>query len=383
MEQSKNILIVTALSGFIRAFLLDDIKILQSMGYTVYCAANGEIDDRTLDDNIRQFEKLGVVFIHVPFSSNKPFSKVNWDAFIKIKKILRETSFDAIHVHTPIPGVLVRIAAQKYRKTCKVIYTTHGFYFHKGCGKKKWLIYHTIEKAMSLFSDAIITINNEDYKNAKKMFCKNVFHINGVGVKTEKYDIVVDREKIRRELNLCDTDIAILSVGELSNRKNHQVIIKAMKYIKNPNLVYLICGRAVEGEGTYNELKELAKNMGVRVQFLGYRKDIPDISKAVDIGAIPSIREGLGLAGIEMLAAGLPLVASNVHGIVDYAIEGETAYLADPYSPEGFAKCIGKLENKVERERMKEKCREVAKQFDMSVSHVQRTEIYNNILKFN
>lgn len=380
MNNSKNVLVVTALSGFVRAFLLDDIRILQSMGYKVYCAANGENDDRKLEENINEFRKMGVIFMQVSFSSNKPLSKTNWHAYRKIKKILKETQFSAIHIHTPIPGVIVRMAAQKYRKKCKVIYTTHGFYFHKGCGIKKWVVYYVIEKIMSIFSDAIITINKEDYNNAKRMFCKRVFHINGVGVETERYNILVDRSEMRKKLNLSETDVAILSVGELSERKNHQVIINAMEIEGNSNLIYLICGKAIEGEGTYGYLKQLAKEKKVRVVFLGYRKDIPEISKAVDIGAIPSTREGLGLAGIEMLAAGLPLLAAKVHGIVDYAVDGKTGYLANPYSPEEFADNIKKLENKEVRNRMKKNCYEMSKKFDMSVSHKQRQEIYYNIL---
>ncbi len=381
MEKTKSILIVTALSGFVRAFLLDDIKILQSMGYEVYCAANGEIDDRTVDKNIEQFRKIGVNFLQIPFSSNKPISKNNLKAFFEIKKILKQKKFDAIHVHTPIPGVIVRIAALRYRKSCKIIYTTHGFFFHEGSSKKSWYVFHTIEKLMSKFCDAIITINMEDYKNAKQMLCDQVFHINGVGIDTKKYDIVVDREQIRKKLGLQETDIALLSIGELSDRKNHQIVIKAMKENGNKKLVYLICGKAVEGEGTYNYLKELAEKMDVRVNFLGYRRDIPEIAKAADIGVIPSTREGLGLAGIEMLASGLPLVASGVHGILDYAIEGKTAYLADPYSALEFSEAISKLEDKSERIKMKEKCILTAKKFDMSVSHEQRSKIYKNVLK--
>ena len=377
---SKKILIVASLSGFVRAFLLDDIKILQSMGYTVYCAANGRVDDRTLEENIDEFKTLGVSFVHVPFSSTNPFEKANWNAYKEIKNLLKNTSFDAIHVHTPIPGTIVRIAAIPYRKKSKVIYTTHGFYFHKGAGRKAWLVFYPIEKIMSLFCDAIITINREDYTNAKKMLCKKVYHISGMGVDTKRYGISINRDKLRNELKLNRSDIVILSIGELSERKNHQIIIKAVALRNNPNLIYLICGNAIEGVGTYTKLKELAEQLNVRVRFMGYRKDIPEICKASDIGAIPSTREGLGLAGIEMLAAGLPLVASRVHGIVDYAIEGKTAYLANPYSSKEFANCIHKLENNSVRKSMRQECVCMAKQFDMEVSHKQREHIYVDVL---
>lgn len=377
---NKKILIVTALTGFVRAFLLDDIKILQDMGYQVECAANGLNDSKTLEENYQFFKEINVKFYQIDFSSNQPLSKSTLKASKEFSKIIKSNNYDAVHIHTPIPGVVCRLKLMFKRKNTKVLYTTHGFYFHKKSSRKNWLVFYNIEKLMSRFSDCIITINNEDYNNAKKMHCKKVYKINGVGVNTEKYiNTVVDTKEYRNKLGLKDNQIAIVQVGELSNRKNHQVIIRAMDKLKNKNLVYVVCGVTNESS-TYSELKELAKSLNVDVRFLGYRTDIPEILKSCDIGAIPSFREGLGLAGIEMLASGLPIVASNVHGIVDYAIDGETGYTADPYSCDDFANAIEKLLDKEARESMKDNCINKAKQFDMTVSHKQRYDIYKEIL---
>ena len=65
---NKKILIVTALTGFVRAFLLDDIKILQDMGYQVECAANGLNDSKTLEENYQFFKEINVKFYHAIFS---------------------------------------------------------------------------------------------------------------------------------------------------------------------------------------------------------------------------------------------------------------------------------------------------------------------------
>lgn len=382
--KEKKVLIVTALTGFVRAFLLDDIKILQEMGYTVQCMANSAGDDLTLAENIDFFKRNNVKFINTSFSSNNPASLDNYKALQDVKKLLRANTYELIHVHTPIPGVLVRLAARKYRKATTVIYTTHGFYFHKYSSKKNWIVFRTIESIMSRFCDAIITINKEDYGNAKKMHCPNVFYINGVGVNTSRYiNCSIDREEMRAKLQLSTDQIAILSVGELSQRKNHQIVIRALHELGNEKIVYLVCGKIVEGQGTYDQLVELAKELKVDVRFLGYRTDIPEISKAVDIGAIPSTREGLGLAGIEMLAAGLPLVASNVHGICDYAIDGETAYTSSPYDVDGFAKAIQKLCNSEYRVGLKEKCIKTAKLYDTEISHEQRMQIYKELVGVN
>lgn len=77
---------------------------------------------------------------------------------------LKTNKYDLIHCHTPIVGILTRMAARKYRKTgTTVIYTTHGFTFTDKSSKKNWIVYFTAEKLMSRFCDAIITINHEDY----------------------------------------------------------------------------------------------------------------------------------------------------------------------------------------------------------------------------
>ena len=379
----KRAIIVTALTGFVRAFLLYDIELLKELGYEVDCAANGNGDKESELDNKRYFKKLNVKFHQIDFSSNKPISKETIKSYGQLKELLRENMYDLVLIHTPIPGVLMRLATKNLRKKTpglKVIYTTHGFYFHEKCSKKQKLIYYNIEKLMSKYTDAIITINNEDFMAAKTMNCKKVFHINGVGVNTKKYEIKdFDRDMYRKKLNISEDKIALLSIGELSYRKNYQVAIKAIAKIENKNLVYLICGKGLVGSGIMDELKKEAEDFGVDVRFLGYRTDIPEIIASSDIGIIPSNREGLGLAGIEMLAGGIPVVGSSVQGIKDYIVDGKTGYLADPYSDIEFSEALKKLLNKEKRKKMIGNCIEMAKNFDDEVSHNQIKKIYCEI----
>lgn len=88
----------------------------------------------------------------------------------------------------------------------------------------------------------------------------------------------------------------------------------------------MICGNSLSEPETVNEIIELANKEHVDLRLMGLRNDIPQICKCADIGVLPSLREGLGLAGIEMIASGLPVVASNVHGIVDYVKEGVNGF---------------------------------------------------------
>lgn len=376
----RRALVVANLAGF-ASFLLNDIKLLKSKGYIVDFAANAE--KLKWDDTKAAIEELGVPFYQIDFDSKNPFSKQNVKAYSQIKKLIVNKSYTLIHCHTPISGLVTRLAARKERcKGTKVLYTTHGFAFTSNSSCKSWLIYNTFERIGSMFCDAMITINKEDYENAKKMCCKNVFYINGVGVDTKKYsDVSVDRVTYRASLGIEKDKIMILSVGELSERKNHQIIIKAIGQLKNKgNIVYAICGNGING-GTTNMLKQLAKEYDVDLRLLGFRYDIPEITACSDIGAIPSVREGLGLAGIQSLAAGIPVVGTDVQGIKDYIVEGKTGFLASAHDAEGFARGINSIISlsNAEREAMKYRCIEMAQHYDVSVSTKQIEGIYNSL----
>lgn len=376
----KKALIVTAFARFIKSFLTNDIKILQDMGYEVHCAAN--IHHAGAECMEKYFLDMNVIFHQIDFSSNKPISKETLLSYKEMKKLLKENYFDVIHTHTPIAGAITRYACKEQRKKgTTVIYTTHGFYFHKYSSKKTWLIFHTIEDFMSRYTDAIITINHEDYGNAKSMHCNKVYYIPGVGVDTKKFENVeIDRNAYRKKLQINDDNLLILAVGELSHRKNHQVVIRALAEANLPNAVFMICGNAMTSANTKEELEELAKKLSVDLRLMGLRDDIPQICKCADIGVMPSTREGLGLSGIEMLASGLPVVASNVHGIVDYIIDGEDGYLCSPDDEHAFSEAILKLKSEDKRKSISSKCTNIAKKFDKKYSYKKMREIYKELL---
>ena len=167
----------------------------------------------------------------------------------------------------------------------------------------------------------------------------------------------------------------------MSTRKNHKVIIEALSKINDKHYVFLICGKAMSNSGTYDFLKKYAEEKNVRVIFLGFRKDIPEINRCADIAVLPSLREGLGLAGIEALASGVPVVGSNVQGIKDYVIDGKTGYLCSPRDADAFADKIQLLSDKDARLLMRKACVEKAEEFRLDISHQQMKNIYKNLLR--
>lgn len=377
----KKALIVANLAGF-ASFLVSDIDWLQKMGYTITFAANTNV--LNWEDTRAALKQRCVEIVNVDFDSKRPFSKQNISAFIQLRKLLKAETYELIHCHTPIAGLITRIAANRFRrKGSKVIYTTHGFTFTKLSSKKSWIVFGTLEKLMSLLSDAIVTINREDYETARKMYCKQVFYIHGVGVNTDSYkNVSINKRTYRESIGVSPEDVMILSVGELSDRKNHRIVIEAIAKLPNKEKYhYVVCGNGING-GTGTQLKKLAEELGVRLNLLGFRSDIPEITACSDLGAIPSIREGLGLAGIQSLAAGVPVLGTDVQGIKDYLVDGETGFLCDANEAETFTEGILRYEKLInaQKEYMSACCKEMASRFDISVSRQEMSNIYTKIL---
>lgn len=330
------ILYVTTVSNTVNAFLIPHIKMLIDQGHQVDVAfnivqeVNTEISD--LGCNVHQLE-----------FDRSPLKKQNYLAYKKLKRIIQDKKYDIVHTHTPVASACVRLACKK-NKNIKVMYTAHGFHFYKGAPLQNWLIYYSIEKWLSNYTDVLITINQEDFQRTKKSFkARSIEYMPGVGLDIDKFNnvVAVDKAEKRRELGLPKDAFVVLSVGELNKNKNHETIIKAIAQLKNPNIYYEICGLGPLEE----HLKGLTNELGIgeRVRFLGYRKDINDILKASDTFVFPSFREGLSVALMESMACGLPVVCSKIRGNSDLIHNNKGGFLIKPSDVNGFAEAINKI----------------------------------------
>lgn len=344
---NKRVLIVASVVSFIEWFNKENVDYLnKTRQCELHIACNFDYMEDTDEERTRAYiDKIkseGVILHNIHFARS-PFSSQNIDCYKQLKAIVDENHFELIHVHTPTVSILTRLAARKARKEgTTVMYTCHGFHFHNAAPKKNWMMFYPMERMMSRFCDYIVTINKEDFNRAKTFHAPNVRYIPGVGVNINRiHDCKIDKKAYKREIGVPEDCVLILSIGEMIERKNHEVIVRALAEVQNPNVYYAICGKGPLRE----HLEQLANELGVgdRVKFLGFRKDIPELCNTADISAFPSRIEGLGLAGIEAMAAGVPLVSSNVHGILDYVIDGKTGYALNPEDVDGFAKAISKL----------------------------------------
>ncbi len=381
----KKVLIVASVVSFIEWFNKENVEYLKNdLKCEVHIACNFDyMEDTNVERTQKYINKItdeGVILHNILFARS-PFGKGNKQAYRQLKKLINEEHFDLVHCHTPTVSIMTRLAAKTARKEGTVVmYTCHGFHFHNAAPLKNWILYYPVEKMLSRNCDYLVTINREDFNRARKFHCKNVRYIPGVGVDLTKIkNTKIDRSEKRKSIGVPSDKILILSVGEMIERKNHEVIIRALGELKDPNIYY-----AIAGKGPLKEyLENLAKKMSIedRVLFLGFRTDIYELYHIADISAFPSKIEGLGIAGIEAMAAGIPIVSSNVHGILDYVVDGETGYTVAPNDVDGFANAIKKLAGNSElRVAMKDKCIKAVEPFDLKNALKEMWNIYNEIL---
>ena len=172
----------------------------------------------------------------------------------------------------------------------------------------------------------------------------------------------------------------VLSVGELKPHKNHKSVIEAISLLKEENIVYLICGKGELLESFQKRVKKLG--IEEKVKFLGYRKDVHEIMQCADIFAFPSKREGLGLASLEAMAAGLPIIGARTRGIVDYVADEETGYLCGVEEPKDYASAIERLyKDEGLRKRISDTCRLSASKYDVKNIKENILEIFNDITR--
>ena len=358
-------------------FMVPHIRYLADNGFCIELACS-IVGDRY--DDLKN--AVGdVAKIHIVRLVRNPFSPSNLNGYKDMKKLLNENTYDIIWTNEPVMGVVTRLAAREARKKgTKVLYMAHGFHFCKGAPLIDWLMWAPTEYIMSYFNDVLITINWEDYNWAKKhMKHPEIIHIDGIGVDLSRCECSCSRSEKRSQLGIAEDEILLLSVGELEKRKNHKLIIKALSHIKNTNVKCVICGKG----SLEKELKTLVSSLGLenRVIFLGYRQDIPEIMLASDIYAHPSIREGLGIASLEAMASGLPLLSSNTRGISDYIENGVNGYMCEPDDVKSFTENLETLaSNKAIRESISKENLVKVQKYKIEVIKPVLKDIFDNYI---
>lgn len=315
----KRILIVTSVWGFLAKFGREDVKILQELGYEVHYASNKENPIYQFAADV--YEKMGVIYHDIDIWQSPFGIQHNVRAIRQIRQLVKAEQIQLLHCHTPSGGLVTRIAG--IGLPAKVIYTVHGFHFYKGAGKLHNFIYHSIESLLSFFTDILITVNREDYDAACKMHQREgTYQIPGVGLDREYfYETTAEQRHAARTELAVEDRFLILSVGELRENKNPEIILRALAALKAQGQDISCFTYGLLGAGKQElRLRQLVEELELseQVVFYGYRTDIRPYLKATDLLVFPTIREGLGMAALEAMAMGVPVLAADNRGTREF-----------------------------------------------------------------
>ncbi len=294
----------------------------------VWCLVRGGEVAQELSSKGVLVKILGMNSYHNPFQ------------ILALSRVIRKENVYILHTHGYFGNTFGRLAAILAMTPVIIahVHTTyHGF-------KKRHLL---IERLLSLFTDKIVCVSQAVRKfvvevegiNEKK----TTLIYNGVG-EPRSFEMVSDETVNRKSLGISDKDIVVIAVASLTPHKGHQILLEAARVVtkRYENVRFLIAG-----DGPLrNELESYTREAGLssKVVFTGQRKDVATLLSLGDFFVLPSIeREGLGIALIEAMAAGLPVIGTRLGGIPEVIEDRVNGLLVAPGNPGELATAIEKL----------------------------------------
>lgn len=384
MITENHALILATTQDFFGKFEQRNAALLREMGFCVHYAANmKEPSYLSVRDAI---DAAGVQTHHIDIARSPFLLKENQRAFRQLLQLIRRYRIRLLHCHTPVGGLLGRLAGACSCEQPVVIYTAHGFHFYKGAPAVNRTVYYEAEQVLARKTDILIVINQEDYLAAEHFALKKgglLFKIPGAGLDTVRFSPLSPAEKrlIRSQIGVGEDDFFLVSAGELNQNKNHGIVLEALCRIRRETgalsgLRYAICGDGF----LRGELEESIRRNGLEdtVMLLGYRNDAGRIMGSADAAVFPSRREGLGMAGLEALSMGVPVIASDNRGTREYMEHGKNGFVCRYDDVAGFAEGIRKMMSlqPQSRSRMKRYCRASVRPFAQEYTDAVMRRIY-------
>ena len=270
---------------------------------------------------------------------------------LKLYKYLKENSFDVLHVHTPVAAMIGRFV-RIFTKIPIVVYTAHGFYFHENMPPLKKYFFIFLECLLGFMTDVLFTQSKEDAESAKRYRILPAEHIYpiGNGVDKKKFDpnLKYNSADIKKSLDIPENSFVVGLICRLVKEKGIEDFLQAAEQVNSHhnNCFFLLIGeRQVHdhAESVEESIKIAQKSLGRNLILTGYRSDVPDLLKIMDLYVLPSWREGMPRSIIEAMMMRLPVLATNIRGSREEVIHNETGIIVPIKSPNLLAKSISEL----------------------------------------
>jgi len=317
---------------------------------------------RKRDSLTKQFEDKNINICHL--GRNKFDPRTLFD----INKIIRKENINIIHAHGYGSANFGRLI--KLINKIPVIVHAHDDDRNYPITQKiaDYLLRNLTDQAIAISEAVRVScVKKRNIREEKVIVLLNGIPLNDFVVPDES-----QIDKVRKRLGVKQKSNVIGTVARLREEKGVKYLIQSAVKILDafPDAVFLIAG-----DGPLrNELVDLTKKLGLenKVVFAGFCEDIPSILSIINIVAVPSISEGLGIAVLEAMAMGKPIVATSVGGIIEILKDGETGLLIPPKDQNILAdKIIYLINNKNEARRIGLNAKEESKMHD-NIAHVQK-----------
>ena len=298
-------------------------------------------------------------------------------AFFEIKRLLGKEKPSILHLHSSKAGFLGSLAAD--REKTKIIYTVHGAVFEapfKILPKKLFL---WLEKLTAPRKHKIICVSQNDknlwLKNQAASEEKLVVVRNGLDWENISF---LEKEKAREELALPKEAQIIGCIANFYPEKGLEYLVEAANILKqeNKNLIFAVIG---DGKGRKNLASLIKKYRLENFLLLGRKSNSAQFLKAFDSFILPSVKEGLPYVILEAMAAGLPIVASEVGGIPEMVENGQNGFLVEPRDTQTLARKIAEvLDNPTLAQKFSRASKEKLPQFSLQKMIDKTEQIYLN-----
>jgi glycosyltransferase involved in cell wall biosynthesis len=251
---------------------------------------------------------------------------------VRLYRLIRRERPHIVHTHTAKAGFVGRLAARLARVPV-VVHTFHGHILHGYYSPRKTQLLRRMERILARMTDRIIAVSEQvkhDLVTYSVAPAETILVV-PLGLELEPFlDGSQSRGTFRRELNLKEGERLVGIVGRLFPIKNHRLFLDAAALMARQELAAHF---VVVGDGALRlEMEQYAQALDIadRVIFTGWRHDLPRIYADLDVLAVTSNNEGTPVSAIEAMAAGCPVVATQVGGLPDLIDDGETGYLVPP-----------------------------------------------------
>ena len=269
-----------------------------------------------------------------------PYTELRWmqrdvgwrDVFalVELVRLMRQIKPDIVHASSSKAGFIARIAAVLARVPVR-LFTVHGWSFrpHRGALRLAWL-------SLERFARPLTT---------KMIFPAESTRAEGIetGACTPEQAVLIpysvkpqpERARPARQ------PPRIISVARLTPQKDVKSLVRALALLPSGTFRAQLVGDGDDRPAIEAEID--ANGLGDSVELLGDRNDVPDLLAAADVFVLASWWEALPIAILEAMAAGLPVVASNVDGVSEMVVNGETGILVPPGEPEPLAAALARM----------------------------------------